>query len=67
LSLNKKVTKEVSLGGGVELIAPAIKATLPLRTLSRRALGKYLTRRKIVMVYPYSTELQSKEGRRVKE
>ena len=38
LSPNKKVTKEVGLGGGAECLTPEAKAALPLRTLSRRAL-----------------------------
>ena len=38
MSPNKKVTKEVGLGGGAECLTPEAKAALPLRTLSRRAL-----------------------------
>ena len=37
LSPNKKVPKEVGLGGGAECRTPDAKAALPLRTLSRRA------------------------------
>ena len=37
LSPNKKVTKEVGLGGGTECRTPDAKAVLPLRTPSRRA------------------------------
>ena len=42
LSPNKKVTKEVGLGGGAECRTPDAKAALPLRTLSRRALSRVL-------------------------
>ena len=37
LSPNKKVTKEVGLGGGAECCCSRLRAALPLRTLSRRA------------------------------
>ena len=40
MSLNKKVTKEVSIGEGVELIAAALKATLPYVPLPARIAGK---------------------------
>ena len=36
LSPNKKVTKEVGIGEGVELLAPASKATLPYVPLPAR-------------------------------
>ena len=42
LPLSKKVPKEVGSGGGVEFIAPARKATLPLRTPTRHAVGMVL-------------------------
>ena len=43
LSPNKKVTKEVGLGGGAECLTPEAKAALPLRTPSRRAFYRVLS------------------------
>ena len=43
LSPNKKVTKEVGLGGGAECCCSRLRAALPLRTLSRRAFYRVLS------------------------